>query len=312
MGRPERDAGQDAGQDGGHDAGRDGAEGPRERARLWRHPELPDVDLLRARYVRRTFIRHTHRTFVIAGITEGVEAFHHRGTVERVGAGGLALVNPDTPHTGQAAVPEGWTYSAVYPEPGLVDAIAAETLAVRGSAAFRTPVLDDPEAVRMVARAVRAADEGDTLAADSLLRLAVARLLRRAGGALPERSVRGAGARVAERAREVLEARMADPPTLERLAAGLGVGPFALLRAFRARYGMPPHAWLTDARVRRARDLLDAGVRPAGAAMAVGFTDQSHLHRHFVRAVGVAPGAYQRERDGGRARTYKTRRGRSS
>jgi AraC-like DNA-binding protein len=89
---------------------------------------------------------------------------------------------------------------------------------------------------------------------------------------------------------------MADPPTLERLAAELGTGPFALLRAFRDTYGMPPHTWLTDARVRRARRLLDAGTAPSEAAVAVGFTDQPHLNRHFGRIVGVPPGAYQRER----------------
>jgi AraC-like DNA-binding protein len=59
---------------------------------------------------------------------------------------------------------------------------------------------------------------------------------------------------------------------------------------------MPPHTWLTDARVRRARHLLDAGSAPAEAAVAVGFTDQPHLNRHFTRIVGVPPGAYQRER----------------
>ncbi|WP_143673389.1 helix-turn-helix transcriptional regulator, partial [Streptomyces griseiscabiei] len=98
------------------------------------------------------------------------------------------------------------------------------------------------------------------------------------------------------RARAVLEERMADPPTLERLAADLGTSPFALLRAFRTAYGMPPHTWLTDARVRRARALLDTGTAPAEAAVAVGFTDQPHLNRHFSRIVGVPPGAYQRER----------------
>ncbi|TDC78073.1 AraC family transcriptional regulator [Streptomyces hainanensis] len=267
-----------------------------ERARHWRHPELPGVDLLRARYVRRTFIRHTHETFVIAAITRGVEAFHHKGTVERASAGGLALINPDTPHTGQAGVPDGWTYGALYPTAELVDGIAAETSGSRGAAGFRDVVLVDPAAVRLVSRVLRAADEGDALAADSLLRLVVARLLTRAGGARQRREVRDAGARQAERAREVLADRMTDPPTLARLAAELDVGPFALLRAFRARYGLPPHAWLTDARVHRARALLDAGLRPADAAVAVGFTDQSHLHRHFTRTVGVSPGAYRRER----------------
>jgi len=267
-----------------------------ERARHWRYAALPGVDLLRARYVRKTFVRHTHENFVIAAIADGVEVFHHRGADQYAGAGTLALVNPDTTHTGRAGVPGGWRYGAVYPSPEVVAGIAAETTSLRGNPGFVRPVLDDPCAVGLVHQVLRAADEGNALAADTLLRVAVTRLLRLNGGVLPEREVRSAGARAAVRARAVLEERMADPPTLEQLASGLGVSPFALLRAFRDVYGMPPHTWLTDARVRRARRLLDAGAGPASAAVEVGFTDQPHLNRHFTRIVGVPPGAYQRER----------------
>ncbi|WP_428986001.1 AraC family transcriptional regulator [Streptomyces pyxinicus] len=267
-----------------------------ERARHWRYAELPGVDLLRARYVRKAFVRHTHEHFVIAALTDGVEVFHHRGSDVSVGAGALALINPDTPHTGRAGVPEGWLYGALYPSPEVVAAIAAETTAVRGTPGFASPVLDDPYTVRLVHQVLRAADEGNALAADTLLRVAVTRLLRLNGGPLPQRRPRTAGARIAARARAVLEERIAAPPTLEALATDLGTSPFALLRAFRDAYGMPPHTWLTDVRVRRARHLLDAGTAPAEAAVAVGFTDQPHLNRHFTRIVGVPPGAYQRER----------------
>ncbi|CAL9423411.1 Arabinose operon regulatory protein [Streptomyces sp. enrichment culture] len=270
--------------------------GDGERARHWRFAALPGVDLLRARYIRQTFVRHTHEHFVIAAIYGGVEVFHHGGGDVYAGAGDLALVNPDTPHTGRAGVPEGWRYGAVYPSPEVVAAIAGETTTVRGTPGFVRPVVSDPYTVELVRRVLRAADEGEALAADTLLRVAVTRLLRLNGGTLPGREVRSAGARVAARARGVLEERMADPPGLEALAAGLGTGPFALLRAFRDAYGMPPHTWLTDARVRRARRLLDAGTAPAEVAASVGFTDQPHLNRHFTRIVGVPPGAYQRER----------------
>ncbi|RSN75232.1 AraC family transcriptional regulator [Streptomyces sp. WAC 05379] len=273
-----------------------GGMGSRERARHWRYAALPGVDLLRARYIEKTFVRHTHEHFVIAAIAEGVEVFHHRGADQYAAAGALALVNPDTPHTGRAGVPEGWQYGAVYPSPELVAEIAAETTSVRGTPGFVRPVLDDPYAVRLVHQVLRAADEGNALAADTLLRVAVTRLLRLNGGAMPQREVRTAGGLVAVRAREVLEGRMAEPPSLEQLAADLDTSPFALLRAFRDVYGMPPHTWLTDARVRRARRLLDAGVSPAEAALVVGFTDQPHLNRHFARIIGVPPGAYQRER----------------
>jgi AraC-like DNA-binding protein len=270
--------------------------GSGERARHWRYTELPGVDLLRARYIQKTFVRHTHENFVIAAIADGVEVFHHRGADQYAGPGALALVNPDTAHTGRAGVPEGWRYGAVYPSPDVVAEIAAETTAIRGTPGFVQPVLDDPYAASLVHQVLRAADEGNALAADTLLRVAVTRLLRLNGGALARREVRTAGARIAARARAVLEERIVEPPTLEKLAADLGTGPFALLRAFRDTYGMPPHAWLTDARVRRAQRLLDAGAAPAEVAVAVGFTDQPHLNRHFARIVGVPPGAYQRER----------------
>ncbi|MEV0255526.1 AraC family transcriptional regulator [Streptomyces sp. NPDC050732] len=275
---------------------RRGGEGSAEQARHWRYAELPGVDLLRAHYIRRTFVRHTHEHFVIAGIAEGVDVFRHSGADRHAGPGTLALINPDTPHTGRAGAPEGWRYGAVYPAPDLVAAIAAETTALRGAPGFIRPVLDDPHSVALVHRVLRAAEDGNALAADTLLRVAVTRLLRLNGGPLPQRTVRTAGARTAARARAVLEDSLADPPSLERLATDLGTSPFALLRAFRDTYGMPPHAWLTDARVRRARHLLDAGTAPADAAVTVGFTDQPHLNRHFTRIVGVPPGAYQRER----------------
>ncbi|MGW5424096.1 AraC family ligand binding domain-containing protein [Streptomyces sp. NPDC003943] len=267
-----------------------------ERARYWQPVGMPGVDLLHAHYVRKSFSRHTHESFVFAAITEGVEAFHYGSDLVHAGPGEIALVNPDTPHTGHAGVPEGWTYRTIYPDAELIRAIADDTIALRGGVGFTTPVVDDPYAAQLVVGVHRAAEEGNALAADSLLRLFTARMLRSHGGRITPLPPRAAGARDAARARALLEERMAEPPTLELLAAELGTSPFALLRAFRAAYGMPPHTWLTDARVRRARRLLDAGTPPAEAAVTVGFTDQSHLNRHFTRSIGVPPGAYQRAR----------------
>ncbi|MGW2406736.1 AraC family ligand binding domain-containing protein [Streptomyces sp. NPDC001739] len=281
-------------------AGAPGADAtPRARgewARHWRYPGLPGLDLLRARYVRHSFPRHAHDGYVVCAVTSGIEEVGlQKGTV-RAGHGGIIMINPEVAHTARAGAPEGWTYATLYPSSGIVAEIADETTALRGTAGFTETVAEDPRLARMITDVHQAAEAGNALAADSLLRLTVARLLRRYGGPLPARHPRSAGARNAVRARAVLEERMADPPSLEQLAHDLGTSPFALLRAFKAAYGMPPHAWLTDARVRRARTLLEAGHPPADTAVAVGFTDQPHLNRHFTRIVGVPPGAYRKER----------------
>nr|WP_018535889.1 AraC family transcriptional regulator [Streptomyces sp. SID8379] len=270
--------------------------GKGEWARHWRYEQLPGLDLLRARYLRHTFPRHSHDGYVFGAVTGGVEAVGMPDGTLLAGPGSVVMINPEVAHTAQAGAPEGWSYSTLYPSAQVVAEIAAETTTVRGTAGFGEQIVTDPQAARMISEVHRAAEQGNALAADSLLRIVVARLLRDHGTALEQRPRRTAGAKAAARARELLEGRMADPPALETLAGELGTSPFALLRAFRDAYGMPPHTWLTNVRVRAARRLLEGGTAPAEAAVSVGFTDQPHLNRHFTRIVGVPPGAYQRER----------------
>ncbi len=158
--------------------------------------------------------------------------------------------------------------------------------------------MDDPRSARLVRAAHLAAEHGDPLASASLLHAALAGLLRehaRAGRRSRPREARPA----VRTALSLLHERVLEPPTLEELALAAGVGPYALIRAFRAETGLPPHVYLNQLRVRQARTLLDRGVPPARAAAEAGFADQAHLTRHFKRIVGVPPGAYQRARAGG-------------
>ncbi|MFF2538723.1 AraC family transcriptional regulator [Streptomyces cyaneofuscatus] len=273
-----------------------GADRAKEWARHWTYAELPDLDLLRARYVRHTFPRHSHEGYVFGAVTGGVEDVGLPGGTVHAIPGTVVMINPEVPHTARPGQPEGWAYDTLYPSAQVINDIAAEVTPLRGTVGFAETRVTDPYAARLITQVHRAAEEGNALAADSLLRVLVVRLLTRHGSSLPGVTPRAGGVRDAERARRALEGRMDAPPTLETLAAELGTSPFALLRAFKKEYGMPPHTWLTDARVRRARRLLDEGIAPAEAAVAVGFTDQPHLNRHFTRIVGVPPGAYQRER----------------
>ncbi|MFF1479719.1 AraC family ligand binding domain-containing protein [Streptomyces sp. NPDC058301] len=272
-----------------------------EWARHWRYPGVPGLELLHARYVSHSFARHSHEGFVFGAVRGGIEDVVLPGETVRARPGTVVMINPEVPHSAHAGVPEGWTYATLYPSAQLIADIAAEVTTLRGTVGFAEIIVEDPDTSLLIQEVHRAAEQGNALAADTVFRIAVARLLRRHGRSLPARTTGSAGARTAAAARVLLEQRLADPPSLEQLANDLGTSPFALLRAFKGAYGLPPHTWLTGERVRRARLLLEGGTAPAEAAVAVGFTDQPHLNRHFTRIVGVTPGVYRRER----ARTYK-------
>lgn len=76
---------------------------------------------------------------------------------------------------------------------------------------------------------------------------------------------------------------------LDTLARKVGLSRFQALRAFKRRYGLPPHAYQLAVRLGVARRMLSEGAAPVDVAMHCGFVDQSHFNRHFKRAFGVTP-----------------------
>jgi AraC-like DNA-binding protein len=269
-----------------------------EVARYWQHAAVAGVDLLRARYVTHRYGRHSHETYTFGLIEAGVEEFEYGSSLHRAGPGAVALLDPDVVHTGQAATDWGWAYRVLYPQVSVVTEVAAELGWRAGTPSFPQTVLYDPATAALLRSAHRAAEWGDQLASSTLLTTALARLLSAHAAAAPVSGpgpVRNAPDAVGA-VRDLLADRLVDPPTLAELATLTGLSQFALLRAFRTATGLPPHAYLNQLRVRRARRLLDDGLPAAEVAAEIGFADQAHLTRHFKRVVGVPPAAYQRER----------------
>ena len=105
-----------------------------------------------------------------------------------------------------------------------------------------------------------------------------------------------------------IDASFAQPLNLDTLAAVAGLSVSRFTARFRSETGLSPHRYLCLVRVRRAQDLLRAGLAPSVVATDVGFFDQSHLCRHFRRVLGITPRDYVIARPGGTpARTPSTR-----
>ncbi len=96
------------------------------------------------------------------------------------------------------------------------------------------------------------------------------------------------------RARAMLDEAITETVGLDALAAHARLDKFRLCRAFREEVGLPPHAYVTHRRIALAQNLLARGMPQAEVAARVGFYDQSLLHRHFKRILGLTPGAFVR------------------
>lgn len=108
------------------------------------------------------------------------------------------------------------------------------------------------------------------------------------------REARGLAPARLERALEHIDANLGESCSLDELAALVHLSPFHFCRMFRRSTGRSPHAYLTERRMQRAKELLDGSDMPiARIARLVGFRTQSHFTNAFRQANGTAPGAYR-------------------
>ena len=77
--------------------------------------------------------------------------------------------------------------------------------------------------------------------------------------------------------------------SIEELSKVVNLSPFHFTRLFKQEAGMSPHAYITQLRVNRAQDLILRGESLLGIAYELGFADQSHFSRTFLKLTGVSP-----------------------
>lgn len=268
----------------------------KEQVTFWRDAALADMEVLKATYVHHAFSRHSHAEYAIGVIEAGVEAFDYRGSGHQAPAGSLVIIHPGEVHTGQAGIEAGWQYRMTYPPISLMQQALAEL--GRSPALvpfFPEAVIRDRDIVTQFRQLHRALEQGaSVLERESRLLWFLSSLIQRYGemrSPLPPLPSRASQAVAQTQA--YLQQHYAEPVSLEALATAVHLSPLKLLRLCRQAWGLPPHRYLIQIRVERAKDLIAQDMSLSAVAAATGFADQSHLNRHFKRLVGVTPGQYQ-------------------
>jgi AraC-like DNA-binding protein len=250
-------------------------------------PSFHGVKGVEAFFRKRGYAPHRHDTYGIGVTTYGVQSFEYRGETRHSLTGDVYVLHPDEVHDGRPGADDGYGYRTLYLDPELVrDALDGAALPF-----IRTPVTNDLALRRAVWSILGPMRQSiDALRGTELVG-ALADALARISGA--------SGAPVlidpvaVAKARDLLTSNFDYTVNSEDLEKATGLDRWSLSRQFRAAYGVSPQRFQILRRLDKAQQLIGDGAALADAACRTGFSNQSHLSRHFRNAFGIPPGVWR-------------------
>ncbi|WP_294351026.1 helix-turn-helix transcriptional regulator [Sphingobacterium sp.] len=92
------------------------------------------------------------------------------------------------------------------------------------------------------------------------------------------------------KAKEIVESRLTDPPSLAQLSAELGTNENYLKKYFKLCYGTTIYGYVTASRMQKAKRLLAKGDRPINEiSRFLGYSNPAHFSASFKKHFGVKP-----------------------
>lgn len=263
-----------------------------DRAFVWRSDDTPGVEIvvgINAGY-RCRMLHESYALCVVpydgnAGVA--LTRWRYRGRDHVYRQGSIGIEEPGETHMCMR-VYSPIRYCMLRIAPAVMMAAAAEL--GRRRIGFPAPLIGGPALYRTFSRFYESAatptsalERQTRLAA--LLRALLAESVEPDDAAAPPH-----GRRAVDIVREYLEAHLSEPVGLDELSRIAGLSRFHLSRVFTSVYGLSPHAYQNQLRLRSIRERLRVGTRLD--RIDAGFFDQSHLIRHFRDSMGMTPGAF--------------------
>ncbi|MDO7084200.1 AraC family transcriptional regulator [Pseudocolwellia sp. AS88] len=267
----------------------------KERAEFQLTEELGGIELLDATYYKQNFSRHSHAGYTVGVIDNGAQKFYRTGDNHIAPQHSIILVNADEVHNGCSASEGGWSYRAMYPLPAVFESISQELGLNKGAPYFPQAVVYDPHLAQVLRTTFTTLSTSEnTLLRESVLYSALVKLVARHSKSRFNINLAQSNKSHVLLVKEFLDEYPAADVSLEELALISGLSPCHLLRQFQRSFGLPPHTYQIQSRLRLAKKLIQQGYKMMDVALDSGFHDQSHLYRHFKRAMGVTPGVYSK------------------
>ncbi|AXX95288.1 AraC family transcriptional regulator [Arcobacter ellisii] len=243
------------------------------------------ITALKASMSKFSYKKHAHEEYAVGVTLRGIQEYNLDGVLQTSYKNGVMLFNPEQIHDGNAGhYKEGLDYVMLYIKPELF----LEGLEKKDIVKFSNPVIYDEKIKYDILNLGSAILNQKDEAICSELYLNMIDNFSSKDFLNEYRNE----SEFIKKAKEIIYYELDDVLDIEMMSKEFNISKFQFIRMFKSNTGLSPYQYFLNTKLIHAKKYLDITKDLYGCVVEFGFTDLSHLNRHFKRVYGVTAFEY--------------------
>jgi AraC-like DNA-binding protein len=243
------------------------------------------ITALKASINKFSYKKHAHEEYAIGVTLRGVQEYSLNGCSQSSYKNGIVLFNPEQIHDGKAGqYKEGLDYVMLYIKPELF----LQGLEKKEIVKFSNPVIYDEKIKHDILNLNSAIlNEKDELLCSELY----LNLIDNFSSKDFLQNYKKENEFI-KKVKEMIYYELDDVLDLEQISKEFNISKFQFIRMFKSNTGITPYQYFLNTKLIHAKEYLDNTKDLYATIVEFGFSDLSHLNRHFKRVYGVTAFEY--------------------
>lgn len=242
------------------------------------------------------YIKHSHDTISIGANEDGITELTCKNEICILDKGSLLLINPNEVHCCNPIEKQARTYHMMFLDPTWCFEIQKNIFGneIKKFIPFKKTILNYEELYNEYVKTNKFLFSSSFYIEKEEKLIAFLTKLFTKESALNEINMQeDIDDKITERIKEIIKIHVNVNLTLSEISDEVKINQFKIIRLFKNKTHLTPHAYLMNAKINKAKDLIKKGVAISDVYFLLGFFDQSHFIRNFKKIVAVTPKQYQ-------------------
>lgn len=244
-----------------------------------------DITVLSAKISKFTYKKHAHEEYTLGVTLKGIQEYNLEGTSQSSYKNGVMLFNPEQVHDGNAgSYKDGLDYVMLYIKPKLF----LEALEKKEIVKFTKPIVYEEKLKNDILNLSYSILNNKDMALCNELYLNLMNNFTSKDFSLDYTNETA----FIKKVKEIMYYNLDEVLDIDEISKELNISKFQFIRIFKANTGITPYQYFLNCKIIHAKKHLEITKDLYGTIIEFGFTDLSHLNRHFKRVYGLTAFEY--------------------